>query len=225
MLVYNAPMLHALLPHVTHLGFSAMVQAIGYPGIFAVVFLESGVFFGFFLPGGSMLFTAGLLASRDVFSVWLLIPLVTLAAVLGDSAGYWFGNRVGVALFFRKNSRFFKHEYLEQAKEFYERHGVLAVVLARFVPIVRTFAPIIAGIVRMRYRTFLSYNIVGGILWGAGMTFLGYYLGEKVPFVSHYFAPIIVLIIIATTVPIIWDLWGRRSTLSGRNSNDTTSAA
>lgn len=215
-------MLHAIVPHLHHFGLSEMVQAIGYPGIFAVVFFESGVFFGFFLPGGSMLFTAGLLSSKGIFNPWLLIPLVALAAILGDSAGYWFGNKVGVSLFFKKDTRFFRHEHLEMAKNFYEKHGVLAVVFARFIPIVRTFAPIIAGIVQMRYRVFLAYNVVGGLLWGAGMTFAGYYLGEKVPFVSHYLAPIIVLIVIATTVPIIWDLWWRGP---GRSDQDATSAS
>jgi membrane-associated protein len=201
-------MLHALLPH---LGLVATVKAIGYPGLFAVVFLESGVFFGFFLPGSSMLFTAGLLATKGLFNVWVLIPLLSLAAILGDSAGYWFGRRVGTSFFFRTDSAFFRHEHLETAKEFYDRHGVLAVALARFVPIVRTFAPIIAGIVNMRYRVFLAYNVLGGILWAAGVTFLGYYLGEKVPFVSHYLTPIILVIIIVTCIPIFWELQKKRS--------------
>ena len=164
-------MLQQLLPHA---GLMHFVTAIGYPGLFAIVYAESGLFFGFFLPGSSVLFTAGLLASHGLFSAWILIPLLTLAAVLGDSTGYWFGSTVGVSLFFRKDSRFFKHAYLEQAKDFYEKHGVIAVVLARFVPIVRTFAPIIAGITNMRYRTFLTYNIIGALLWAAGVTFAGY---------------------------------------------------
>jgi membrane-associated protein len=196
-------MLHSLAPH---LGLAAMVRGIGYPGLFAIVYLESGVFFGFFLPGASMLFTAGLLATKGLFNVWVLIPLVTLAAILGDSTGYWFGRRVGVALFFRKDSRFFRHEHLEAAKDFYDKHGVLAVVLARFIPIVRTFAPIIAGIVQMRYRIFLFYNVLGALLWAAGVTFLGYYLGERVPFISQYLTPIVLIIIIVTCVPIVWKL-------------------
>jgi membrane-associated protein len=195
-------MLHTLLPH---LGLMQIVRLIGYPGLFAVVFLESGVFFGFFLPGSSMLFTAGLLATRGFFDVWILIPLLTLAAALGDSAGYWFGNRVGVRLFLRPNSRFFKHEYLERAKIFYDKHGVRTVVFARFVPVVRTFVPIIAGIVNMRYRTFLTYNIIGALAWAAGVTFLGYYLGEKVPFVQQYLTPIILLIIVVTCIPLVWE--------------------
>ena len=190
----------------SHDTIMALVQAIGYPGLFAAVFLESGVFFGFFLPGSSMLFTAGLLAVRGVFNVWILIPLLAVAAILGDSAGYWFGKKVGVSLFFRPDSRFFKRVYLERAKDFYDRHGVLAVFLARFVPIVRTFAPIIAGIVRMRYRAFLAYNILGGILWAGGITFAGYYLGRSVQDIDRYFTPIILVIIIASVMPIFWEL-------------------
>jgi membrane-associated protein len=186
-----------------------MVKLIGYPGLFAVVFLESGVFFGFFLPGASMLFTAGLLASQGFFHPWVLIPLVTLAAILGDSAGYWFGAKVGAPLFARPNSRFFRHEHLEQARDFYEKHGVQAVALARFIPIIRTFAPIVAGIVGMRYKTFLTYNVAGGILWGGGVTFLGYYLGEKVPFVTHYLTAIVVSIIIITLIPLALDILKR----------------
>ena len=189
-----------------HAGLVHIVEYVGYPGLFAAVFLESGVFFGFFFPGSSMLFTAGLLATQGLFSIWVLIPLLTLAAVLGDSAGYWFGHSVGVSLFFKKDSRFFKHEYLEQAKTFYEKHGVQAIILARFVPIVRTFAPIIAGIAGMRYRTFLAYNIVGGFLWAAGVTFLGYFLGRRIPFITGYITPIVLVIIIASLIPVIWEL-------------------
>lgn len=189
-----------------HAGLVHIVELVGYPGLFLAVFFESGVFFGFFLPGSSMLFTAGLLATQGLFDIWILIPLLTLAAVLGDSAGYWFGNTVGVSLFFKKDSRFFKHEHLEKAKDFYEKHGVQAVILARFVPIVRTFAPIIAGIANMRYRTFLSYNIVGGFLWAAGIAFIGYFLGRRVPLIEHYLTPIVLVIIVASLVPLLWEI-------------------
>lgn len=181
----------------------ALIQLVGYPGLFIAVFLESGVFFGFFLPGASMLFTAGLLASQGFFNVWVLIPLLTLAAILGDSAGYWFGSKVGVKLFERKDSRFFRQEHLARARNFYEHHGVLAIVLARFLPIIRTFAPIVAGIVKMRYRTFLMYNIAGALIWAAGVTFIGFYLGEKIPGVQDYLTPIILLIIAATCIPVV----------------------
>jgi membrane-associated protein len=196
-------MLHTLLPH---FGLIHLVRSVGYPGLFAAVFFESGVFFGFFLPGSSMLFTAGLLATTGIFNPWVLIPLMALAAILGDSAGYWFGSYMGVSIFFWGDSRFFRHDYLERAKEFYEKHGVLSIVLARFIPIVRTFAPIFAGIVRVRYSLFLTYNILGGILWASGVTFLGYFLGRKVPFISGYITPIVIVIIVASFIPLLWEL-------------------
>ena len=205
-----------------HEGLIQLVHAIGYPGLFLVVFFESGVFFGFFLPGSSMLFTAGLLAANDIFSPWILIPGVTAAAILGDSAGYWFGSKVGVSLFFRKDSRFFKHAYLKQAKDFYDRHGMQAVFLARFVPIVRTFAPIIAGIVQMRYRTFLAYNIAGGLVWATGLTLAGYFFGRHLPQgADRYFTPIIVTIIIASLLPILWEVRRPRE----EDQRDETSAS
>jgi membrane-associated protein len=192
------------LPDFSHEGLTQFVKLVGYPGLIGAVFFESGVFFGFFLPGSSMLFTAGLLASQGYFNVWILLPLVTLAAILGDSTGYWFGNKVGVSLFFKKDSRLFKHEHLERAKDFYDRHGMQAVMLARFIPIIRTFAPIIAGIVNMRYRVFLTYNVIGGVLWATGVTFSGYFLGAKIPGISDYITPIILAIIIVSFIPLFW---------------------
>lgn len=189
-----------------HLDLTTLVQLVGYPGLFVTIFLESGLPIGFFLPGASMLFTAGLLASQGFFNIWILIPLLTIAAILGDNAGYWFGNKVGVSLFFRKDSRFFKHEYLERAKDFYDKHGAQTIFLGRFVPIVRTFAPILAGITRMRYRTFFVYNIMGALCWAAGVTFAGYYLGRRVPDIEHYLSLIILGIIVVTTIPLFWEL-------------------
>ncbi|HEV3245331.1 MAG TPA: DedA family protein [Candidatus Paceibacterota bacterium] len=188
-----------------HFALMPLVQSIGYPGLFAVIFLESGIFFGFFLPGSSLLFTAGLLATRGIFNPWVLIFLMWLAAVLGDSAGYWFGNKVGVRLFLRESSTWFRHDYLEKAKDFYDKHGVQTVFLARFVPIVRTFVPIVAGVVNMRYRIFLIYNVLGALIWAGGVTFLGYYLGEKIPLVQTYLTPIVVVIVIVTCLPLLWE--------------------
>lgn len=136
----------------------------------------------------------------------MLIVLVTVGAILGDNTGYWFGNSVGVRLFLRPDSRFFRHDHLERAKEFYEKHGALAIMLARFVPIVRTFAPIVAGVVNMRYRIFFFYNIAGAVLWGSGVTFLGYFLGERFPFVERYIMFIVFLIIVLTTIPLFWEI-------------------
>ena len=164
----------------------------------------------FFLPGSSMLFTAGLLAAHGLFNVWLLLPLITLAAILGDNVGYWFGTKVGPALFKREDSRFFRKSHVEKTRLFYERHGVLAIVLARFVPIVRTFAPILGGVAGMRYRVFLMYNIIGGVLWGAGVTFAGYFLGETFPQVDRYITPIIAAIIITSFIPLIREWYKSR---------------
>jgi membrane-associated protein len=191
-----------------HFELIPLLQFIGYPGIFLIIFLESGVFFGFFLPGASLLFTAGILSAHGLFSPWLLSPMVAVAAALGDSVGYWFGHKVGAPLL-ERNTRFFRHEHLEQARVFYEKHGVLAIVLARFVPVVRTFAPIVAGMAGMRYRLFLMYNIIGALLWGSGITFLGYFLGERIPFISDYLTPIIVLIVGVTCIPLIWQAYKR----------------
>jgi membrane-associated protein len=201
-------MFHTLFPH---LGLIHLVTLVGYPGLFVAVFLESGVFFGFFLPGSSMLFTAGLLATQGLFNIWILIPLLSVAAILGDTVGYWFGKVVGTSLYSRPDSRFFKHSYLIKARDFYERHGVQAVVLARFIPIVRTFAPIIAGIAGMRYSTFLGYNIVGGVLWAAGITFMGYFTGLRIPHLASYITPIALVIIVISCVPIYWELKKERT--------------
>ncbi len=192
---------------------SSIIQLIGYPGLFAAVFLESGVFFGFFLPGASMLFTAGLLASQGFFNPWILIPLVTIAAILGDNVGYWFGAKVGVRLFLRPNSRFFRHEHLKSAKDFYDKYGSRAIFLARFIPIVRTFAPIVAGVVGMKYRTFLTYNILGALTWAAGVTFAGYFLVKQFPSIQDYLSLIILGIIFVTTIPIFVDVWRRYKTI------------
>jgi membrane-associated protein len=197
-----------LLPQ---LALMPLVQAIGYPGIAVMIFLESGVPVGFFLPGASMLFTAGLLSSKGVFNPLILIALVTIAAILGDNAGYWFGKKFGVRLFLRPSSRWLKHEHLERAKEFYDKHGIRTIIFARFVPIVRTFAPIVAGVVEMRYRTFFINNVIGAFLWAAGVTSLGYYLGAKVPFVSQYLTPIIVVIVLLTTLPLLPELLKKKS--------------
>lgn len=202
---------------IPHFALIPWVKAVGYPGIAAIIFLESGVPFGFFMPGASMLFAAGLLASKGFFNPWVLIALVTLAAILGDNAGYWLGRRLGVHLFLRPNSKWFHHEHLERAKEYYDRYGDRTIFFGRFVPIVRTFAPIVAGVVSMRYRTFLTYNVLGGLSWAAGTTFLGYFLGARVPFVSHYLTPIILFIIVITCAPIVWDACKKRpvSEISG----------
>lgn len=181
---------------------TVLLQLVGYPGVFLIIFAESGTIVGFFLPGGSLLFTAGLLASAGLFNPWILIPLVTIAAILGDNIGYWFGNKVGIKLFTRPNSRFFHQEHLRQTQHFYEKHGTKAVIIARFIPIVRTFTPIVAGIASMHYRTFMLCNVIGALLWATGITTLGYVLGSRFPFIGEYLEFVILGIIFVTTIPL-----------------------
>lgn len=185
-----------------------LIQTVGYIGVFAIVFAESGLFFGFFLPGDSLLFTAGLLASQGYFHLWVLVPLLVLAAVLGDNAGYWTGKKLGGWLMRQKDSFFFKKKYLTEAQRFYEQHGGKALILARFIPAVRTFAPIAAGIANMQYDKFFFNNILGGTLWAAGMTVGGYFLGKVIPNADKYLLPIIAVIVIASLVPAILHMRG-----------------
>jgi membrane-associated protein len=181
-----------------------LIESFGLLGILAIVFAESGLLIGFFLPGDSLLFTTGLLVSTDQYlhtELWLVCLLIVLAAIVGDQVGYLFGRKVGPTLFRRPDSRLFKQENIEKAHAFFEKHGAKSIVLARFVPIVRTFTPIIAGVSRMEYRTFVTFNIIGGVLWGAGVTLLGAALG-KVDFVHEYIELILVGIVLLSVLPI-----------------------
>ncbi len=179
----------------------SLITTAGYAGVSAIVFAESGLLIGFFLPGDSLLFTAGFLASQGIFDITLLTALMFTAAVLGDSVGYSFGSRVGRRLFQRPDSRLFKKEYLERAENFYRKHGVKTIILARFIPVVRTFAPIVAGVSNMPYRTFVLFNVVGAALWAAGLTLLGFWLGSKVPHIDRYIIPVLAIIILLSIAP------------------------
>lgn len=179
----------------------SFAKSAGYLGITAIIFAENGLLIGFFLPGDSLLFTAGFLASQGVFSVSTLTLLLVLASIIGVGVGYWFGKYYGRRLFHRPDSRFFKKENLERAQAFYGKHGAKTIVLARFIPIVRTFAPIVAGIANMNYAKFTLFNIVGGVLWAGGLTLGGYWLGSKVQNVDKYLLPIIALIILLSILP------------------------
>lgn len=180
-----------------------LVRTVGYTGIVAAVYLESGVIIGVFLPGASLLFTAGLLASQGVFNIWILVPLLMAAAIAGDSTGYWFGKKVGPALFTRSESFFFKPSHVIRAREFFEKHGPQTIILARFVPIVRTFAPILAGVGSMNYTLFLRYNVIGASIFAAGVTLIGYTLGTRIPQVADYLSYIVVAIVFFSCVPLI----------------------
>jgi membrane-associated protein len=176
-------------------------------GVALVVFAESGLLIGFFLPGDSLLFTTGFLIYTGIldFNIHLAVLIIFIAAVLGDSVGYTFGRRAGPRIFKKKDARLFKQEYIVKAQEFYEKHGGKAIIIARFIPVVRTFAPIVAGAGKMEYKKFLSYNVIGGLLWAAGLTYLGFFLGawfESIGIeIDTVLLPIIALIILISVLP------------------------
>jgi membrane-associated protein len=188
-----------------------LINTFGVAGLVAIVFAESGLFFGFFLPGDSLLVTAGLLAStRPAGAVHLNIGLVlvgaAVAAVAGDQVGYMFGRRVGRSLFTRPQSRFFRPEHLHRAHTYLEARGSRMIVLARFVPAVRTFTPIVAGASDMPYRMFLPFNMIGGVLWGVGLPLAGFTLGSRVSHIDRYLVPIVVLVIVVSLIPVVLEL-------------------
>jgi membrane-associated protein len=188
------------------LPFHNLEQFIQWGGLIVliiIVFAESGLFFGFFLPGDSLLFVAGLLAAKGYFSIWTLLISLVIAAILGDQVGYWTGKYLGNYLKNRPDGKLFKKEYIAQAHQFYEKHGVMAIILARFIPIVRTFAPIVAGAVKMDYSKFLTYNIVGGIIWVCSMVGAGYLLVQFIPGIKDYLHVVIGLIIVASLIPVV----------------------
>jgi len=183
-----------------------LIKAGGYIGLFAIIFAESGLFLGFFLPGDSLIFTAGFLASQNILNIWILIPVLFLGAILGDNFGYSFGRQVGPKIFKRKDSLFFHQDNLNRANLFYQKHGPKTLILARFMPIIRTFAPILAGVGSMNYRKFFIFNLIGGALWTTSLPLLGYYLGQAIPNIDKYLIPIILGIIFLSFLPSIIQL-------------------
>ncbi|GFE67582.1 DedA family protein [Chroococcus sp. FPU101] len=186
-----------------HLDLPELIKSIGYFGVWAIIFAESGLLIGFFLPGDSLLFTAGFLASQGYLNIGLLIVGSFICAVAGDNVGYATGARFGRRLFSKEDSWLFHKKHIVKTEKFYQKYGKKTIVLARFLPIVRTFAPIVAGIGRMHYRTFMTYNLTGGLIWTVGVTSLGYFLGQMIPDVDKYLLPIIVVIIVISIVPSI----------------------
>ncbi len=187
-----------------------LLKTYGLAVLFFIVFAESGLFFGFFLPGDSLLFTAGILAAQGVFPIELVLMGTILAAILGDQVGYWSGKEFGPR-FFSKTGDFFRDpKHIHEAQKFYEKHGKKAIVLARFVPVVRTFAPIVAGIGKMEYRTFVAYNVIGGFVWCLLFVLFGYLLGTTLPDAENYLVPIVAVIIAISLAPIAWNLWKTR---------------
>lgn len=194
-----------------------VIQTVGYIGLFAIVFAESGLFFGFFLPGDSLLFTAGSVAALrpDLLNVWVMMALLCVAAITGDSVGYWSGEKFGRRLFTNEQSFWRNPKRLDAARVFYEKHGGKAIVLARFIPAVRTFVPIAAGMARMSYRRFLLWNVLGGIGWVVSMCLGGYFLTEVIQTrlgvaekdIDKVLLPIILLIIVVSALPAIWHMY------------------
>ncbi len=185
----------------------AIIQWGGVLGVALVVFVETGLFVGFFLPGDSLLVTAGILAAAGHLDLSLLLGLTALAAVVGDQVGYGIGRRAGETLYRRPDSRWFRRSHLERAHAFYEKYGAKTIVLARFVPIVRTFAPAVAGAARMEYRRFVTYNVVGGFLWVFSMVLTGYTLGSAVPNIQKYLPWVIALVVFLSVLPGIVEAW------------------
>ena len=182
-----------------------LIDTFGLAGIAAIIFAESGLLIGFFLPGDSLLFLAGLFAATHQFNLHLstLIPVVAIAAIVGDQVGYLFGKKVGPSLFDRPNSRLFKQENVRRAQTYFDERGPYTIFLARFVPIVRTFAPIVAGVGKMKYSLFLRWNIIGGVAWGVGVTAIGATLGKSFPKIENYLLPISAGVVLLSVVPII----------------------
>lgn len=191
-----------------------LIKAVGYIGLFVIVFAESGLLVGFFLPGDSLLFTAGFLASQGHLNLFAVIALIWVAAVLGDNVGYAFGHKIGPRIFKKEESLLFHKDNLERAQKFYRDHGPKTIILARFVPIVRTFAPILAGVGKMEYSTFLKYNFVGGTVWTFLLTLAGYFLGNLIPDIDKYLLPIIGVIVIISVVPAVYHIVQHRKSVS-----------
>lgn len=181
----------------------SLIKTAGYLGLFGIVFAESGLLLGFFLPGDSLLFTAGFLASQGFLNVWILTAITFSAAILGDNFGYGMGRKFGPKVFVKENSFLFHRDHLERARIFYEKYGGKTIVLARFLPVIRTFVPVLAGVGNMRYKDFVFFNILGAVLWAIGMTWLGYFLGNTIPNADQYIVPIVAAIIVLSSLPTI----------------------
>ncbi len=186
-----------------HFDLVELIRTAGYLGVFTIVFLESGLLIGFFFPGDSLLFTAGFLASQNFFDIRILIAGCFIAAIAGDSIGYLIGAKLGPKIFKKDSSLFFHKKHLESAQSFYDKHGGKTIILARFIPVIRAFAPVVAGAGKMDYKRFIFFNFFGAVLWAIGVTLAGYYLGSLIPDVDKYLYPIVGLIITASVLPAV----------------------
>lgn len=199
-------------------GIQRLIQMGGYVLLFAIIFSETGLLLGFLLPGDSLLFIAGTMAAAGKLNIGLLLILLCIAAISGDAVGYFLGRKTGPKLFAREDSRFFKRAHLEKTQSFYDRHGPKTIIMARFVPIVRTFAPTVAGAVNMKYQTFASYNIVGGIGWIFSMLLSGYFLGKQFPWIGKNIDKVIIVIVILSLLPIFFHWLQERKTKSNEST-------
>jgi membrane-associated protein len=193
----------------------SLIQWGGYGVLFAIVFAETGLLVGFFLPGDSLLITAGLVASAGGLNIWWLNAVLIMAAVVGDSVGYAIGRRLGPRVFTREKSLLFNPVHVERTRRFYERYGPKTIVIARFVPIVRTFAPVLAGVGEMEYRRFVFYNVAGGVGWVVSMTWAGYLLGQSIPNIGSHIHIVVLVVIVLSLVPIAVELLRERRRQSG----------
>jgi membrane-associated protein len=196
-------MLHEFLSKLHHI--DQLVAWAGYTGLTIIVFCETGLLAGFFLPGDSLLVTAGLLASQGQLDILHLNLLLVAAAILGDSAGYWIGFTAGPRIFNRENSFFFNKKHVQRTHAFFEKYGGKTIIIARFVPIVRTFAPTVAGVGSMSYKRFLAFNVVGGLLWVLSMTSVGYFLGRTIPNIEKNLHIVVGIVILVSFVPILFE--------------------
>lgn len=194
-----------------------LIKSFSYVGIFTIVLLESGFVFGFFLPGDSLLFTAGLLASQHYMNIGGLIIVSIIGAILGNNLGYYTGKKLGPTLFNKEKSALFSPKRVQDAHDFFSKEGPQSLILARFIPAVRTFVPVVIGIAEMPYKTFATFNAIGGALWGLLLPILGYTLGNTVPSIDKYLLPIILLIILISAVPVV--LQYRKAKKSGENTH------
>ena len=194
-----------------------LIQWGGYVLLVVIVFTETGLLVGFFLPGDSLLITAGLLAAIGTLNIWWLNGLLIAAAILGDSTGYAIGARLGPRIFTREKSLLFNLKHVLRTQQFYEKYGAKTIVIARFVPIIRTFAPVLAGVGNMRYRRFLTYNIVGGVGWVTSMTWAGYLLGQTVPNISKNIHVLVIVVIVLSCVPIAVEIYRERRKATTRS--------
>ncbi len=188
----------------------SLISTVSYLGVFAIIFAETGLLLGFFLPGDSLLIAAGLMAARGSLSLPLLVTITTTAAIFGNLTGYYVGKKLGPIVFKREKSRFFHPEHVEKTHKFFEKHGSKTVILARFIPIVRTFVATSAGVSNMSFGRFALYSIVGGILWGFGLPVTAFYLGRLIPDLDKYILLIIAVVIFVSFIPVLLELYKNR---------------